>query len=210
MLVNEHTGTIKNITEHDKAAVSRMGIRIGVKFFFMPNFLKKNAMELNAMLWKVFNKFDETNLYPLPKDGRVSFVPNISMPTSYWLAIGYTCIDNFAVRVDVFERIFFLVRQKLKSGPFLESSDLMNPIGCNSQQLTNILSFCGYQSITIGNEKKIYFYEQKMQKKIEKFDKKNKKKVITRVIKKNNKKTLKRREKKVDPDSPFAVLQKLL
>ena len=46
-------------------------------------------MELNAMLWKVFNKFDETNLYPLPKDGRVSFVPNISMPTSYWFAIGY-------------------------------------------------------------------------------------------------------------------------
>jgi hypothetical protein len=112
MLINEHTSTIKNITEHDKAAVSRMGIRIGVKFFFMPNFLKKNAMELNAMLWKVFNKSDETNLYPLPKDGRVSFVPNISMPTSYWLAIGYTCIDNFAVRVDVFERIFFLVRQK--------------------------------------------------------------------------------------------------
>ena len=91
-----------------------------------------------------------------------------SMPTSYWLAIGYICIDNFAVRVDVFERIFFLVRQKLKSGPFLESSDLMNPIGCNSQQLTNILSFCGCQSITLGDEKKIFFYEQKIQKKIEK------------------------------------------
>ena len=56
MLINEHTNTIKNITEHDKAAVSQMGIRIGAKFFFMPNFIKKNAMELNAMLWKVFNK----------------------------------------------------------------------------------------------------------------------------------------------------------
>ena len=206
MLINEHTNTIKNITEHDKAAVSRMGIRIGVKFFFMPNFLKKNAMELNAILWKVFNKSHETNLYPLPKDGRVSFVPNISMPTSYWLAIGYICIDNFAVRVDVFERIFFLVRQKLKSGPFLESSDLMNPIGCNSQQLTNILSFCGCQRITLGDEKKIFFYEQKIQKKIEKFDKKNKKKIIKKI----NKKTLRRKEKKIDPNSPFAVLQKLL
>ena len=206
MLINEHTNAIKNITEHDKAAISRMGIRIGAKFFFMPNFLKKNAMELNAILWNVFNKSHETNSYPLPTDGRVSFVSNISMPTSYWLAIGYTCIDNFAVRVDVFERIFFLVRQKLKSGPFLESSDLMNPIGCNSQQLTNLLSFCGCKGITLGDEKKIFFNEQKKQKKAKKFDKKDKKK----IIKKTNKETPKRKEKKIDPNSPFAVLQKLL
>ena len=79
------------------------------------------------------------------------------MPTSYWLAIGHIFIDNFAVRVDVFERIFFLARQKLKFGPFLESADLMNPIGCSSEQLTNILSFCGFENITLQGEKKIYF-----------------------------------------------------
>ncbi len=206
MPIDKHINTVKKITEHDKATVSRMGIRIGAKFFFIPNFLKKNAMELNGILWRVYNKSYEKNLYPLPKDGRVSFVPNIPMSTSYWLAIGYICIDNFAVRVDVFERIFFLVRQKLKSGPFLESSDLMNPIGCNSQQLTNILSFCGCQGITLGDEKRIFFYKQKIKKKIKKFDKKNKKK----IIKKNNKETFKREEKKIDPNSPFAVLQKIL
>ncbi len=206
MLIDGHTNTIKNITEHDKAAVSRMGIRIGAKFFFMPNFLKKNGMELNAVLWKIFNNSNETNLYPLPKDGRVSFVSNVSMPKSYWLATGYICIDNFAVRVDVFERIFFLVRQKLKLGPFLESSDLMNPIGCNSQQLTNILSFCGCRGITLGDKKKIFFNEQKKQKKIKRFDKKDKKK----IIKKNNKETPREKEKKIDPNSPFAILQKLL
>ena len=43
--------------------------------------------------------------------------------------------------MDVFEKIFFLARQKLKKGPFLESSDLMNPIGCNSNQLKDILAF---------------------------------------------------------------------
>ena len=205
MLIDKHINAIKNITKNDKIAVSRMGIRIGAKFFFMPTFLKKNAMELNGILWNVFNKSHETYLYPLPKDGRVSFVPDISMPTSYWLAIGYIYIDNFAVRVDVFERIFFLVRQKLKSGPFLESSDLMNPIGCNSQQLASILSFCGCHNITLGDEKKIFFYEQKTQKKIE-IDKKNKKK----IIKKKNKKNFIRKEKKIDPNSPFAVLQKIL
>ena len=116
----------------------------------MPNFLKKNAMELKALLWRVFNDMSETAPYPLPKDGRVSFDSDILMPKSYWLAIGHVYIENFAVRVDVFERIFFLARQKIKFGPFIESSDLMNPVGCNSQQLINILSFCGFDNIILG------------------------------------------------------------
>ena len=82
----------------------------------------------------------------------------------------------------------------------------MNPIGCNSQQLTNLLSCCECQEITLGDEKNIFFNEQQKQKKVVKFDKKDKKK----IIKKNNKETPKRKEKKIDPNSPFAVLQKLL
>ena len=53
------------------------------------------------------------------------------MPNNYWQSIGYININNFVFRIDVFEK-FFLARQKLKKGPFLESSDLMNPLGCNS------------------------------------------------------------------------------
>ena len=52
MLINEHSNTIKNLTEHEKVIFSRTGIRIGVKFFFMPSLLKKLPMELNALLWK--------------------------------------------------------------------------------------------------------------------------------------------------------------
>ena len=206
MLINEHVNIIKKITEDDKSSISKMGIRVGAKFFFMPNLLKKEAMELNAMLWKIFNGFSEKKPYPLPKDGRVSFTPNVSMPESYWSAIGYVLINKFAVRIDVFEKIFFLARQKFKSGPFLESAELMNPIGCNSEQLTNILSFCGFENITLEGEKKIFFYGQKKQKKAEKSSKKNKKK----IIKKHYKELIKRKEKKTDLNSPFAVLQKLL
>ena len=43
------------------------------------------------------------------------------MPESYWFSIGYKCLNNFAVRVDVFERVFFLARKKIKYGPFIES-----------------------------------------------------------------------------------------
>ena len=189
-----------------KIIISKLGIRIGVKFFFIPNFLKKNAMELKAILWRTFYDDGLSGLYPFPKDGRVSFTTQINLPISYWSAIGYLCVDNFAIRVDVFEKIFFIARKKIKSGPFLESSELMNPIGCNSLQLSNLLYFCGFENITLGNEKKLYFYKQK---KIIRKKYINKKENNTKAVKKKEK--LKKQNKTtIDPNSPFAVLQKLL
>ena len=65
------------------------------------------------ILWKIFYESEEKTIYPLPTDGRVSFLSEIKMPATYWSAIGYHCLDNFAVRIDVFERIFYLARQKI-------------------------------------------------------------------------------------------------
>ena len=203
MPIDDYLNDIKNLTVEKKSIISKLGIRIGAKFFFMPNLLKKYTIELNAVLWKTFNEINLSGKFPLPKDGRVSFCPEIIMPETYWQAIGYLCLNNFAVRVDVFERIFFIARKKIKIGPFLDSPDLMNPIGCNSEQLANLLDYCGFESIIFDNEKRLFSYKQKKQKK-QIF---KSKKVKTVKLKKVKKKII---HKKVDPNSPFAVLQKLL
>ena len=65
---------------------------------------------------------------------------------------------NLLFRIDILKKSFFLARQKVKCGPFLESSELMNPIGCNSNQLKDILMYCGYQNINLSDNKKLYFY----------------------------------------------------
>ncbi len=206
----ENLGTLKigsfkdfiiKIDDDNKRKFSKLGIRIGAKYFYMPNLMKKKSLELNSILWVVFNEFKSNNNIPLPTDGRVSFKSNTNMPDSYWDAIGYICINQFAFRIDVFEKIFYLARKKIKYGPFLESADLMNPIGCNSDQLKDILSFCGYEEIILSNEKKLYFF---MQKKKEK--KKNNRENNIKLKKKKNEKI----QKKLDPNSPFAVLEKLL
>ena len=65
MLINNHSNTIKNLNEHDKAVISRLGIRIGAKYFFMPNLLKKFPMELSALLWQVFDRaFTDAKWFP--------------------------------------------------------------------------------------------------------------------------------------------------
>ena len=137
---------------------------------------------------------------PLPLNGRVSFEAEIEMPDNYWQSIGYINIKNFAFRIDIFEKIFFLLEKK-KKGPFLESSDLMNPIGCNSNQLKDIMIFCGYEYLTISDEKKLFFISDK-KKLIKKITKNNSRK---KIHKKSNKKKI-----QTDPNSPFAVLEKLL
>ena len=215
MLINNHSNTIKNLNEHDKAVISRLGIRIGAKYFFMPNLLKKFPMELSALLWQVFNNFDLKENFPLPLDGRVSFESEIKMPDPYWLAIGYKYLDGFIIRIDIFERIFFLARQKIKYGPFLESSDMMNPVGCNSDQLEKILKFCGFESAIISDNKKIFYFKIKKKKDDNKIKNNNKiLKIQKKKIKKSNPsiKNIKsvKKENEADPNSPFAVLEKLL
>ena len=73
----------------------------------------------------------------------------------------------------------------------------MNPIGCNSEQLKDIMKFCGYDYVTISDEKKLFFLSDKKNE-TKKNHRKNKNK-------KNNDNTIKK-----DPNSPFAVLEKLL
>ena len=73
----------------------------------------------------------------------------------------------------------------------------MNPIGCNSEQLKDILTFCGYEYLTIPDGKKLFFLNNKKRE-----IKKNKNKKLN---KNTNNNSIKR-----DPNSPFAVLEKLL
>ena len=35
---------------------------------------------------------------------------------------------------------------------------MMNPIGCNANQLKNIMQFCGFESLNLGDNKKLFFY----------------------------------------------------
>ena len=193
--------TLKTISQESKTQLSKLGIRIGAKYFFIPNLLKKKPLEFSAILWKTFYQNSNNEFLPLPSNGRVSFTSETKMPNNYWQSIGYINIKNFIFRIDVFEKVFFIARQKLKKGPFLESSDLMNPIGCNSNQLKDIMTFCGYEHVIISDEKKLFFLSNK---------KKQIKKVVNNKSNKKISKTTNKDKIKRDPNSPFAVLEKLL
>ena len=207
MPIDKFSVNIKNMSVEEKNLISKSGIRIGAKYFFVPNFLKKAPMELSAILWCIFNNHKFDGSLPLPKDGRVSFETQHQMKKEYWAAIGYIKLNNFALRVDVFERIFFIARQKIKKGPFIDSSDLMNPVGCDRKQLKQILKFCGFSVLELNNERDLYY---NVIKKVSSKLPKNKTKKIDIKIRSNISKNKGKGKKQADPNSPFAVLEKLL
>ena len=100
----------------------------------------------------------------------------------------------------------YIYELKIKIGPFLESSDLMNPIGCNSEQIRDILKFCGFGVLELNNHRNLYYNETKKLSKLTK----SKPKKINLSKKSNNKKPKTNNKKSADPNSPFAVLEKLL
>ena len=77
----------------------------------------------------------------------------------------------------------------------------MNPIGCNSNQLKDIMVFCGFEYLTISDQKKLFFLSKNKKQSNKTFNK-NKNKKIYKTISKNKNES--------DPNSPFAVLKKLL
>ena len=94
------------------------------------------------------------------------------MPKNYWPAIGYVKINNLVLRIDSFERLFFLIRKKYRFGTFIQHSDLMNLIGCNSNQLREILLYLKYDSILMGNDQLLFVLKHESKIKTKKIDKK--------------------------------------
>ena len=74
----------------------------------------------------------------------------------------------------------------------------MNLIGCNSNQLKEILLFLNYESITMGNDQLLFIYIPRD------FIKKTK---LRNHHALKNKNTIKNKFKKIKSDSPFAVLE---
>ena len=93
-------------------------------------------------------------------------------------------------------QVIHIVDEKL-----LKSNGVKAVFTHKNYQLKDIMTFCGYEHLTISDEKKLYFHSKK-KKEIKKIIKN---KSVKKINKTNDKNKIKR-----DPNSPFAVLEKLL
>ncbi|HYD31337.1 MAG TPA: helicase-related protein [Azospirillaceae bacterium] len=127
---------IEGLGKADRAALWKLGVRLGPSHVFLANLLKPRAVETRAMLWAV--KHALVLPAPVPPPGRVSLPRTDAAPPAFWEAIGYPAAGPRAVRVDMLDRLECDLHAKPEEA-------LAQLVGCSLEELDAVISGLGYR-----------------------------------------------------------------
>ena len=202
----------KELSDEDKKALSKAGLRFGVEYLYIPELLKPAAVRLRALLWGVFNNTYYNN--SLPDDGRVAFSPKESAPQQWYNLIGYSKLGDRVMRVDMVERLSAIIRTSARDGSFKISEEMLSIAGASKDQMANILSDLGFEKSKESDDVEVTF-ETLFKKKSNSYSKISKLKSKKNPIKRKQKKVAEKQKFNqknktlINPNSPFSVLSSL-
>jgi ATP-dependent RNA helicase SUPV3L1/SUV3 len=133
---------IDALSQDDRRALRRLGVRIGRHSVYFPALLKPTASALRAVLWCVAAGPEMAPA--LPRPGATSVAVDASTPEAFYEAVGYRVCGGIAVRLDVLERLAGEVWERSKKGSFEVSGPLLNLLGCTRSGMAEVLSVLGY------------------------------------------------------------------
>ncbi|PHS76711.1 MAG: hypothetical protein COB59_10585, partial [Rhodospirillaceae bacterium] len=156
------------------------------------------AVELSVLLWAVHEGVEP--LGP-PPAGRCSLKREKHEPEGWLRAAGFRPAGNLFIRADMLERMAEMAWKRLEEakGPFVANEDFLALAGCGVDDLPPILQTLGF-----GPAKEEGKWQPKGHGKG-----KGKPKPKSGDKKKAPPKKAKPQAQKIDPDSPFAMLQQL-
>ncbi|MEC8110562.1 MAG: disulfide oxidoreductase, partial [Pseudomonadota bacterium] len=106
---------LRGLSETDKPRLARLGLRFGVETVYLPDLLKPAQIELRALLWNLYHAEDGV-FHVAPVAGRVTIDAVEGVPDEFWLACGYRRLGGRVMRVDMVERVAFVVRNVAREG----------------------------------------------------------------------------------------------
>ncbi len=134
---------IDGLSGADRAKLHRLGVRLGYRDVFLPALLRPGRLMVRARLWR--------HLHPgiqqpaLPPPGRVTMdVESEFGDASYLSALGYRAVGEFAVRVDIYDRLAQLAHKAGGEGPFEASHEMLSLLGRGREALDGVLADLGY------------------------------------------------------------------
>ena len=156
------TTTIKNIfkaykeiSDNDKKEFSKVGLRFGVRYLYMPDLLKPESVKLRALLWGIMN-----NTYyntALPDDGRVAYTPDETAPNDWYNKIGYSKLGDRVMRVDMVERLLALIRVAAREGTFKITEEMLSIAGASKEQMSKVFLDLGFENTDKDKKNEITF-----------------------------------------------------
>jgi len=103
---------LAELSEDDRKALARLGVRVGVYSLYFPSMLKPVPIRLRAGLWMVARSRD--TIPPLPIEGRTSMDLPRDAERDFYGAIGYLPLGSHAIRADMVERLAAMARQAVR------------------------------------------------------------------------------------------------
>ncbi|MDP2696484.1 helicase-related protein [Thalassospira sp.] len=142
----ELEGLIKDLSDEDRKALAKLGVRLGVETVHVLDALKPDPVELRGILWAVARELPERP--ELPPAGRTSVPNDRENSKGFYLAAGYMPVGPLAARVDMLERFAALLRQKAREneGKVKPEPDLLSLLGCTVEQAEGVFVSLGWRA----------------------------------------------------------------
>ena len=155
---------VKALSQEDRAALRKFGVRFGAFHIFLPALLKPAPTDLRLLLWWLgARKLDgATPLLLPPGQGLTSAHADPVAPEGFYRVSGYRVCGPRAVRVDMLERLADLIRDRVfwrpripeeqrpsgsvEGGGFAIVADMMSLVGCSGEEFEGILRSLGFRS----------------------------------------------------------------
>lgn len=211
---------LEDVTKEDRTALRRGGVRISATWLYCDKLLKPKAVTLRAVLFAIYHDMPLPAI--LPNDGRMSQPQEGLSDPALLKAAGYPMAGRYVVRSDMLDRFeqklwnFQTETKDMEGFPLVP--ELAQEIGCQAEDLPDVVKSLGARrlkegkpaikdeegNVTEAGEPDIYrLRAPRLKKKAETASSKSSK------GKPHSKKAVKRKEKPMDPDSPFAALANL-
>ena len=149
-LGNVRTGAARGLLQAmdaaDRQALTRLGVRFGVRHVFLPQMLKTRAIELRARLFATHVRAPGVSG---PPPGRVA-IGAPAAPPGFAEAIGFEALGERALRIDIVERLAARLRSLSRGGAFAPEPDLSALTGLGGDELARVIEALGYEAAGEG------------------------------------------------------------
>lgn len=147
-IINE----LKDLDQDSRALLRKHGVRFGQFNIFLPLLLKPAVTRMRLVLWALKKGFTEFPSAPVA--GLVTINANNNEADGYFVKAGYHYAGEWALRVDMLERLADLIRKENTHLGFEANSDMLSITGMTNEQFSNLMSGLGYDVI-LGERQKV-------------------------------------------------------
>jgi ATP-dependent RNA helicase SUPV3L1/SUV3 len=137
---------LPGLAEADRATLTRLGIRFGWHHLFLPALLRPAAVEARVRLWRLAHA--GTPPLAIPPAGRTVLRGPTVLPPEAAAVAGFALFGDFALRVDVLERLAARVRALSRvASPFALPPELGAEAGLNRAELLLLVEALGFRPV---------------------------------------------------------------